>query len=156
MTHRNPVGRGAVSLLLALAFSLVSGFAAAETEEEILAERTQWQERYRVYLTNREIIKDNIAKLRHNHQQAQRRNYPRGAARQRFLIEADEQEIQLQETEQEITAFRAEARAAGIPPGWLAEVEDEAIALPAQPAAAADEGGDDREGRNPLYFDDDA
>lgn len=156
MTHRNPVGRGAVSLLLALAFSLVAGFAAAETEEEILAKRTQWQERYRVALTNREILKDNIAKLRHSYAQAQRRNYPRGGARQAFLTQTDEQEALLVETEQEIVSIREEARAAGIPPGWLAEVEDEPIAVPSQPASPADGEDVDRDGRNPLYLDDDA
>lgn len=155
MTDRNPVGRAAVSLLLALALSLLAGFAAAETEQEILAKRTRWQDRYRVALTNREILRGNIVKLRHDYAQAQRRNYPRGGARQVFLTQADEQETFLVETEQEIVSIREEARAAGIPPGWLAEVEDEPITVPSQPASPADGKDVDRDGRNPLYLDDD-
>jgi hypothetical protein len=156
MTLRHSFGRRAVSLVIALAVSLTAGFAAAETEEEILAKRTQWQERYRVALTNREILKANIAELRHNYAQAQRRNYPRGGARQAFLTQADEQEALLADTEQEIVSIREEARAAGIPPGWLAEVEDEPIAVSSQPASPADGEDVDRDGRNPLYIDDDA
>lgn len=156
MTHRNPIGRAAIPLLLALALSLLAGFAAAETEQEILAKRTQWQVRYRVALTNREILRDNIEKLRHDYAQAQRRNYPRGGARQAFLTQADEQEALLVETEQEIVSIREEARAAGIPPGWLAEVEDEPITVPSRPASLADGEDVDRDGRNPLYIDDDA
>lgn len=154
MTHRNPIGRRAVACVLALALSFAAALAAAETEEEILAKRTQWQDRYRVALTNREILKDNIAKLRNSYAQAQRRNYPRGGAREAFLMKAREQEVLLEETEKEIVAIREEARSASIPPGWLAEVEDEEIVAPSQPAAPAEDEQIDREGRNPLYFDD--
>ncbi|MCR9093820.1 MAG: hypothetical protein NXI30_06370 [bacterium] len=148
--------RRTAALVLAVALSLSAGLAFAETEEEILAKRTQWQERYRVALGNREILKDNIAKLRKNYAQAQRRNYPRGGAREAFLTQAQEQEVLLEETEQEIESIREEARAASIPPGWLAEVEDESFERPSQPAApSSDEEEVDREGRNPIYFDDD-
>lgn len=151
MTRTHRTGRRAVAAALAFALAFTAGLALAETEEEILAKRTQWQERYRVALTNREILKENIAKLRHNYAQAQRRNYPRGGAREAFLTKAREQEVLLEETEQEIVEIRAEARAASIPPGWLAEVEDEDIVAPAAPA---EDEEIDREGRNPLYLDD--
>ena len=146
--------RAVVSFALAVLVGLATFVlpAAAETEEELLAKRTQWQERYRVALSNRVILQDNIEKLLHDYAQAQRRNYPRGGAREAFLARAEEQKALLADTEREIQSIQREARAAGIPPGWLAEVEDEDLAVPAAPSGEDERDGEDREGRNPRFF----
>ena len=144
-----------LAFLVALALVLGAGFASAETEEELLAKRAHWQDRYRTLLQNRVILKDNIAKLRNDYAQAQRRNYPRGGARDAFLQKAEEQEDKLAEVERELDSIQRDARAAGVPPGWLAEVEDESFEIP-QPAAPSNDGDEvDREGRNPIYFEED-
>ena len=157
---RNPsfsrISRLALTLLLTACFSLAGGLALAETEEETMAKRLEWQDRYRVLLQNQAILKDNVAKLRHAYAQAQRRNYPRGGARERFLTQADEQQKQLDQVERELETIFAEARQAEIPPGWLYEVDDEELDLSGAPAAAdlddgAEADDEDLEGRNPLY-----
>jgi len=55
------------------------------------------------------------------------------------------------DTQLEIEAIKGKGHREGILPGWFAEVEDGPLDDP-RPAARAEE--EDREGRNPLYFDD--
>jgi len=129
--------------------------ATAETEEELQAKRDHWQERYRNLLQDRMRYKDNITKSEKNYAQAQRRNYPRGGARDRFRLDTEDARKSLAQTEEAIENLFVEARRADIPPGWLYEVDDEQISYkqPASPDSSEDD--EDREGRNPLYFDDD-
>lgn len=143
--------------LVALAIALGLGAAAAapsavalETEEELRAKRDHWQQKYRMLLRNRALLKDNVAKLEKDYAQAQRRNYPRGGARAALLEKAEEQREQLKQIEAELAAIYDDARAAEVPPGWLAEVEDEPIDL-SQPAAPDASDPDEDDGRNPLY-----
>lgn len=130
--------------------------ASAQTEEELQAKRDHWQERYRSLLQDRLRYADNLRKSEHNYAQAQRRNYPRGGARDRFRIDAEEARKGLAQTEEAIESLFVEARRASVPPGWLYEVDDEEIRyeMPAAPGAD-EESEEDRAGRNPLYFDDD-
>ena len=123
------------------------------TEEETQAKRDEWQERYRWLLRDQARLKQNVANLEHDYISSQRRNYPRGANRERLVKEAEAQKKELAGIEAEIAGIYTEARVAGIPPGWLSEVEDEDLTVPAAPA----EGNvteEDREGRNPLYLKD--
>jgi len=128
--------------------------AQAQTEEEIQEQRDAWQNRYRNLLSNRARLIRNIEASRENYARAQRRNYPRGGARQQFLIDADTATKELAATEKEIAGIFTEARQENVPPGWLYQVEDEPIEMP-QPAALDESEEQDREGRNPLHFKDD-
>ena len=115
---------------------LMSGDANAQfaTEEETQAARDKWQERYRWLLRDQARLKQNVANLEHDYIMSQRRNYPRGPNRERLVVEKQAQQRELAQVEAEISVIYTEARAAGIPPGWLAEVEDEDLTLPAAPA----------------------
>ena len=77
MTSTNPFARRLAAFALALIVGFGASLALAETEEELLAKRTLWQDRYRVALTNRVILTDNVERLLHDYAQAQR-------VRQRF------------------------------------------------------------------------
>lgn len=123
------------------------------SEEETQAKRDEWQQRYRWLLRDQARLQQNVANLERDYIMSQRRNYPRGANRERLVVEADAQRKELVGVEKEIAGIYAEARAAGIPPGWLSEVEDEDLTVPAA-KAEEDEPEVDREGRNPIYFDD--
>lgn len=127
--------------------------SASSSEEELQAMRDHWQDRYRHLLRVRGQLKNEIEQSKAAYARAQRRNYPRGGARQQFLLQAQQAEKALAETQQEIEALFTEARFAEVPPGWLYEVEDEPIDLSPRPASP-DDAGDaaDREGRNPLHF----
>ena len=147
MTSRVARAFALALLMLAIPFA-----ATAMDEEELAAKRDHWQSRYRQLLSNRAILTDNIDRLTHDYAQAQRRNYPRGGAREALLLKAQEAEQDLESVERDIESIFVEARRADVPPGWLYEVEEEPIER-SQPAAA-DTSDVDREGRNPLYLDD--
>ncbi len=138
----------------AVFFAGSDAHAQFASEEETQAKRDEWQERYRWLLRDQARLKQNVANLERDYIMSQRRNYPRGANRERLIVEADVQRKELKGIETEIAGIYGEARVAGIPPGWLAEVEDEDLTVPAA-AAVDDEPEVDRAGRNPLYFDDD-
>ena len=61
------------------------------TEEETKAKRDEWQERYRWLLRDQARIKQNVANLESDYIMSQRRNYPRGANRERLVVEAEAQ-----------------------------------------------------------------
>lgn len=122
--------------------------AHAGTEKSDLEQKASWQEQYRTLLINQATLVDNAAKSRHNYAQAQRRNYPRGGARDQFLLDAAKAEAELAELKKETTDLLERARREDVPRNWFYEVDDEDI-RPAAPAAAEED--DSREGRNPLY-----
>lgn len=147
----------ALSILIAATAVLVwttPESASAQTPDEMQEQRTSWNERYRVLLRDRVRLEQNIVKSKNNYSLAQHRNYPRGGARQQFLIDAEDAAKELASTEEAIVELFAAAREANVPPAWLYEVEDEPI-VSAQPNASEEDEEDDRAGRNPAHFADD-
>jgi len=144
-----------VAVFLATAIACVAATtASAESEEELAAKRTLWQEKYRTLRHDKVRLQTDIATLTNAYALAQRRNYPRGGARDEIRIQAAEATKLLAETEEGLASIHDEARRAGVPAGWLYEVEEEPIEL-GQPASMGDgEEAEDRAGRNPLYFED--
>lgn len=143
-----------IAMAVLITSAAISLPAEAQSEEETLAKREYWQDKYRVLLRNQAILKDNVTKLEHDYAQAQRRNYPRGGARNELLMKAIGQRQQLAQTEKEIASIFTEARKADVPPGWLYEIEDEPIDT-RRPALPDTSGEDDRAGRNPRFHDQD-
>jgi len=134
--------------------------AQAGAEPTLEEQKTDWQGRYRSLLQNEARLHQNAQMARENYARAQRRNYPRGGAREQFLLDADDAEKELVTVKEELAQLRVAARHEAIPKNWLYEVEEEPItsdppASASQNAASDDDDQADREGRNPLYFDDD-
>lgn len=150
----------ALALTPALAIPFVAELASAgtgvETEEEELAKKAEWQDRYRVLRNNAARMRENATKLRRAYGLAQHANYPRGGAREDFRKQVEKAERDADDYAAKAEAFHDEARANEIPPGWLFEVDDEPIdpGLPADQDESELELEDDREGRNPIYLDD--
>jgi hypothetical protein len=156
----------AIALAPALAIPLLADQASAETEEELLAKKDLWQGRYRELRNNEARMNENAKKLRAAYAQAQHANYPRGGAREEFRLQVEKAEQDAQDYGAKLVAFRDEARQNDVPPGWLYEVDDEPIdhGLPADQdddgfdedtdENDAEDEAEDREGRNPLYLDD--
>jgi len=125
-------------------------------------QKAEWQNRYRSLLQNQARLHHNAQMARENYARAQRRNYPRGGARQQFLIDANDADKELVTVKEEIAQIHVDARHASIPQNWLYDVEEEPITM-GPPAASATNSGsadadadaeEDRAGRNPLYFED--
>jgi cell division protein FtsB len=128
--------------------------ASAQSDNDLRIQKDLWQGNYRKLLRNRVTLEENITKLNKGYAQAQRRNYPRGGAREKFRIQAEEARTELKKVEAAIAAIFEDARRQGVSQNWLYEVDDETIKgnQPASPKNRSDD--DDRAGRNPLYFDD--
>ena len=129
--------------------------AGGEQVDAVQAMKDEWQHDYRQLLQDAARLRRNSLNARENYARAQRRNYPRGGARQAMLVEAEEAERGLAEVDAQIEQLRLDGRRAGALPGWFYEVDEETQepAQPAFPAEATEASPEDREGRNPLYLD---
>lgn len=107
---------------------------AADRDEQPLADvagpeaKAAWQGRYRTLidqvagaLTRYEIARARYSKNR-------QRNTARGQARKQINDQLRQAEIERADAEAELAEFPEIARRAGVPPGWLREVEDSAPA----------------------------
>jgi hypothetical protein len=142
----------AMALLLVGSLALPAATQNAKPQQSLAERKAEWQERYRRLLLDASRLEQNAAGARENYARAQRRNYPRGGAREQFLIDAATAEKELEKVKQKIEAIFVEARREAIPPNWLYEVEDEGVTW-TSPASQSSADVDD--GRNPLYADDD-
>ena len=75
------------------------------------------------------------------------------------VLWAHARDLPVSAVKEELAQLQVDARHDSIPKNWLYEVEEEPItsgppASASQNAAADDDDQDDREGRNPLYFED--
>jgi hypothetical protein len=151
-----PLGRllaAVFALSLALAMpGIVAASSGADEDASIEDTKDDWQSEYRGLLINKARVQRNLEAARTSYSKSRRRNYPRGAAREQFLIDAATAEKELVELDREIDQFKTKSRRQGILPGWFFEVEEGPLDAP-QPAAPAEEDPEDREGRNPLYLD---
>jgi hypothetical protein len=150
----------AAGATLAFAVGLPSALpvpAEAEPVDALEAMKDEWQDEYRRLLQDADRLRRNASNARENYARAQRRNYPRGGARAEMLVEADQAERDLVEVEAQIEQLRLDGRRAGALPGWFYEVEDEPRGnpQPASPGETTEASPEDREGRNPLYLDQD-
>ena len=125
-----------------------------------------WQSRYRELRQEAALLKRDAAIEWELYADANRRNYRRGKVRHIHRDKALELEVRLAEVEEELNALPEAARRSGALPGWIREVEAEAIVLPppgpnaleeyrALPSAPANvDEEDDGAGRNPRFLED--
>ena len=64
------------------AFLLAASPAMAAADDEDVAKKAEWQDRYRVLRNNAVRMRDNAIKLRRAYSLSQHSNYPRGGARE--------------------------------------------------------------------------
>jgi hypothetical protein len=124
--------------------------AQAEPEMSDLEQKAHWQAQYRTLLQLQVRLRGNAATSRENYARARRRNYPRGGARQQFLIDEREAIDELAKVQTETEELLEQARRASVPRNWFYEVDDEGTQSTA-PAATATTPADEDDGRNPLY-----
>ena len=149
---------GGPAALSLFAIQAPAAHAQLAGEEELQNQKEYWQERYRRLRQDAARLERNAERARKAYALAQRRNYPRGGARQKLSQQIEDAETELESVRKEIEELPSEARRAGAMPGWLYEVEEEEVVIPepAAPDAADAEEAEDRAGRNPLYLDDES
>ena len=144
----------AFAVLLATAFVASMGFVDSAAEEP---SKEYWQSEYRALRLDIARLERNAKRARHNYERAQRRTYPRGDARKQYLIDEQDALDGVVRVKREIEDLKDRGRREGALPGWFYEVDDEPLTPPepAAPDGPNAEGLEEREGRNPLYFQDD-
>lgn len=137
-------------------FLLEPAPATAAADDEEVAKKAEWQDRYRALRNNAVRMRDNAIKLRRAYSLSQHSNYPRGGARERFKQQVLDTEHKADDYEKQMASFLDEARQNQIPPGWIYEVDEEPID-PGSPAAVGDDvpahQAGAAAGRNPAFAD---
>lgn len=133
--------------------------AQSNQDAQLQVEKEKWQEKYRSLLRDAAQLRIEIEEQSELYADANRRNYRRGDKRHIHAEARDEAKKKLAIVEGELATIQDDGRRAGALPGWFyeveAEFEAEQLASPAASDLDDDSAEDGREGRNPLYLEDD-
>jgi hypothetical protein len=123
--------RGALALLVALGLGaplaggpLLPAPARAQDTGSSDEVRAEWQERYRDLIEQERRASERLEAARTAYADGRQRKRLRGERKLEVMEELDNAEADHQKARDELEAFPEEARRAGIPPGWLREVEN--------------------------------
>ena len=110
------------ALFATATLSLVfAGNARAGIEE---VEKARFQERYAELIQSVASAEVRAVESRAAYTKARQRNRLKGEYRELIMTEMEEAEAQLARLKKELDAFPEDARRAGVPPGWMREVEE--------------------------------
>ena len=113
-----------VGLALATGFAIGASPAAANADAEEADRKTYWQDEYSRVLTRASMAEANVEISRRALRKARQRDRLRGDDRVEIMANLEAAEKEFAEAHEELVKFPESARQAGIPPGWLREVED--------------------------------
>ncbi len=120
------LSRPLVVALLALAtgFAICVSSASAEDETQ---RKQDWQHQYSTVIAGAANAEARVEASRKALRKARQRDRLKGDHRTKVLAELDEAEREVEKARALLDKFPESARRAGIPPGWLREVEDRQI-----------------------------
>jgi nucleotide-binding universal stress UspA family protein len=108
---------------LALAVTAALSFAAAagpsRNDEREQTEQRNWQSRHLVVVQDVENARHRYRAASAEYQQMRHRRRMRGERKAQVIAELDAAREAVEEAERALAEFDAEARRAGVPPGWL-------------------------------------
>jgi hypothetical protein len=110
------------ALAAASLLGLAVGVASAEVDDA--AKKEYWQKRYAQILVRAAGAERQLAMSRVAYRESRQRDRPRGEARQQLVVALQEAETEYEAASKLLAEFPEDARRAGIPPGWLREVEE--------------------------------
>ncbi len=122
------LSRPLVVALLALAtgFAICVSSASASAEDET-QRKQDWQHQYSTVIAGAANAEARVEASRKALRKARQRDRLKGDHRTKVLAELDEAEREVEKARALLDKFPESARRAGIPPGWLREVEDRQI-----------------------------
>lgn len=119
----------AIGFAAVLASALLAGPAAAQLSED---QKPYWQGRYRAVLDDYERAKATYRLAEEEYRQAAHANRigagsrrSRGVEREQIKLAVPEAAARMAEAKQALELFPDKARHAGVPPGWLREVDEQ-------------------------------
>ena len=110
-----------LGLSLAAAFAISLGEAGADGKE--IRSKTYWQKRYVRMLTRKAEAELRVEENQKVIREARQRDRLKGEHRVEIMTEQESAEKELAEVTKLLAEFPDTARKAGIPPGWLREVD---------------------------------
>jgi len=116
------LGTALLGLLLSLALSILLGFPASADVPE--SQKGEWQKRYADLITSARDSEQRVHESNAAYNKAKQRGRLRGAYKVTIMENIQTAEADHSRDQQALDAFPEEARQAGVPPGWLREVED--------------------------------
>ncbi len=119
----NSISMDSVKLVVLASFFILiaAGSTSAGSEG---AEKRVWQERYSSLISGVAHAEQRVEASRAAYSKAKQRNRLKGDLKLEILQEIQDAEAQLARLKKELAEFPDEAHRAGVPPGWLREVED--------------------------------
>ena len=87
--------------------------------------KSYWQDRYRDLKAQVSSANARLSQAKRDYNKAKQRGRLRGEYKNDILLEIQSAEMDLQDAEQALDALPDEARAAGVPPGWFREVDED-------------------------------
>jgi hypothetical protein len=102
---------------------LISWPLEARAEASEAARKAEWQQRYRSLVRSVEQLRTELEENRAAYSKAKQRDRLQGSRREQLVEQIASNEKRLAELETELAAFPDEARRAGVPPGWLRDIE---------------------------------
>lgn len=124
--RRFPLRAVFAGLAMALALGLLTTIATPALAELPDSEKAGWQQRYRDLLDSVSAAGSRYELAKASYSKNRQINRKRGEARAEINDELRESQIELATARAELADFPELARRAGVPPGWLREVEDSA------------------------------
>lgn len=106
---------------LAIVVLLVAAPIGAQPDE---SEKADWQDRYRTLIENAALASVRYDAAKRAYSKNRQRNVKRGDKRKEINLTVHDAEIAKAKADEELAEFPELARRAGVPPGWLREVED--------------------------------
>jgi len=119
---------GLVSTLALALATVVATPALAELPD---GDKAEWQQRYRDLIESVSAAASRHEAAKAAYTKNRQINRKRGEARDKINVELQESEVALAKARADLRDFPDLAHRAGVPPGWLREVEDSEVTSPA-------------------------
>lgn len=110
-------------LTFAAGFTIALGEAGANDREEV-QRKAYWQKRYAMVLSRKAEAEVRIEESQTAIRKLRQRDRNKGEPRAKILTELESAEKELATVMKLLAEFPDSARQAGVPPGWLREVEE--------------------------------
>jgi len=124
MTRWIPTLFLAAALAAPLCLAASTSSAQPASVEEPEASKSYWQSRYLELKAQVSDANARLAQAKREYNKAKQRSRLRGDAKNSILMEIQSAEMDLENAQRALDALPEEARAAGVPPGWFREVDE--------------------------------
>ena len=114
--------RSAACLLAGISILVITAGPGSANPES--AKREYWQTKYATIIAQATSAEKKVEVTRVAYRESRQRDRPRGTERQQLVTDLETAEAEWAAASKRLAEFPEEAHRAGVPPGWLREVEE--------------------------------